>query len=76
MPYPIRCPLPGQTSPLPLTIDGTTEENTLGGDGARAPFFVFDQNNQENVRGPFRFRWLAVLSARRYARKHGLVLTD
>lgn len=73
MSYPIRYPLPGQTKPAPLTIDGTMDDGfTLDGDGTRAPFYVFDQNNQDYVGGPFRFRWIAVLSARRFARRNGL----
>ena len=72
MSYPIKYPLPGQTQPLPLIIDGTCDDGTQQGDGANAPWFVFDQNNQCNVAGPFRFRFHARLAANAFALKHGL----
>lgn len=75
-PYPITHPRPGQTKPLPLTVDGTTKEDTLQGDGPLAPFYVFDQNNQANVLGPFKSRKDAVVAARAFAKQHGLEVAE
>lgn len=73
--YPITCPIAGQTKPLPLTVDGINSDGALDGDGTSAPFYVFDQNNQKHVCGPYRSRWMAVLSARCFALRNGLEVT-
>jgi hypothetical protein len=37
-----------------LHVDGTHEKDgTLQGDGTLAPFWIFDDNKQENIAGPF-----------------------
>lgn len=45
-----------------LHIDGTDESGALSGDANNAPFYVFDEQKQLWVAGPFRYRFLAVLA--------------
>lgn len=42
-----------------LVIDGTHNGIQTGGPEAGAPWFVFDTDQQENVAGPFQFKWMA-----------------
>lgn len=45
-------------------IDGTDEYGNYAGDAKRGPFVVFDIEAQENVAGPFPFRWMAAMALR------------
>ena len=46
-----------------FVVDGTVpEDGAYQGDGQQAPFVVFDIDGQDNVAGPYRFRWQARLS--------------
>lgn len=75
--YPVTCALSGQTSPLPFTVDGHTHaspDSDLQGDGQFPPFYVFDQNNQKNIAGPFQSRNRAEQERVALSVKHGVPL--
>ena len=45
-----------------LHIDGTDQYGCYAGDAKQGPFVVFDADRQENIAGPFPFRWMAVVA--------------
>lgn len=44
-----------------LHIDGTTLFGELSGSAKAPPFYVFDDERQDWIAGPFRWRWCALL---------------
>lgn len=47
-----------------LHVDGHVlpdRESEIAGDGECRPFYVFDDERQDWIAGPFRWRWLARL---------------
>lgn len=45
-----------------LHIDGTDEFGCYQGGVEYGPYVVFDENTQQNVAGPFRYRWMALIA--------------
>jgi hypothetical protein len=53
-----------------LQIEGT-RQGQYDVDAYAPPYVVFNVDQQRNVAGPFRFRWMAKLALRWLARKAG-----
>jgi len=66
------------TNLLPFSVDGRlfdNENSDLQGDGQFPPFYVFDQNKQTNIAGPFPTRERAEQERVALSSKQGVPLS-
>jgi hypothetical protein len=45
-----------------INIDGSDDYGCYAGDATKGPYVLFDQEQQRNVAGPFRWYWQAWLA--------------